>query len=142
MRALSVTTDVFAAIWSDRQPGEETENDILARKFGVKLHAATSKRDIQVSFGWQDPKYGVQLPVDFEIWKVFKNKKYTARAVQGSWISAHDGNGYPTLNDLSIAIGAGGENAWHGWWCRHPQTGAECRVSELRDQSTIRKVKG
>jgi hypothetical protein len=94
-----------------------------------------------VSFGWQDPKHGVQLPHDFQIYKVFKNKKYTAQALQGFWISSHDGKGYPTLNELSKAIGAGGENAWEGWMCKHPQTGKECAVSELRDPSTIRKVK-
>jgi hypothetical protein len=80
--------------------------------------------------------------MDLRSTRCFKNKKYTAQAIQGFWVSSHDSKGYPNLNDLSIAIGAGGENAWWGWWCIHPETGEECRVSDLRDPSTIRKVKG
>ena len=140
MRMVQITTDVFAAIWADRQPGEESENEIIARRFGLKLPAA-QQRDIQVSYGWQDAKHGVKLPVGFQIHRAFKGKEYTAQAIQGFWVSSHDGNGYPTLNDLSTAIGARGENAWWYWWCKHPETGAECRVSDLRDPDTIRKVK-
>jgi hypothetical protein len=142
MRMVQVTTDVFAAIWADRQPGEETENDIIARKFGLKLPAQPKDRDIMVTVGWHDPKHGVKLPVGFKIFRTFKNKEYSAQAIQGLWVSSYDGNGYETLNDLSTAIGARGENAWWYWWYNDAETGEAKRVSDLRDPKTIRKVKG
>jgi hypothetical protein len=141
VRVIQVTTEVFAAIWADRKPGEESESDILARKYGVASVPLGPKRDIQVTVGWHDPKHGVRLPVGFTINRHFKGKEYSAQAIQGFWVSSHDGKGYANLNDLSIAIGAGGENAWNGWWCVDPETGTTKRISELRDPSTVRKVK-
>src|SRR5688572_15277005 len=34
-RPINISTDVYAAIWSDRKPGEDSEEQILRRKFGV-----------------------------------------------------------------------------------------------------------
>jgi hypothetical protein len=136
-RTIQLPTDVFAAIWADRQEGEDTEAEIIARKFG--LVRKNAGRDMNTTIGFQDPRYGVKLEAGFTVFRTFKGNQYTAQAIQGLWVSSHDGKGYPSLNELSIAIGAGGENAWDGWRFRDPTTGKPRRMSDLRDPATIRK---
>jgi hypothetical protein len=103
-----------------------------------RREAPAQKRDIEVTRVCHDPKHGVKLPVGFKIYRAFKGKEYSAQAIQNFWVSSHDGRGNENLNDLSIAIGAGGENAWNGWWCIDPKTGEEGHISDLRDPRTIR----
>lgn len=43
------------------------------------------------------------------------------------------------MNQLSLAIGAGKEDAWTRWFCDHPETGKRVPVSALRDPTTIKK---
>jgi hypothetical protein len=138
MRTIQVSTDVYAAIWADRQSGEENEDQMLARKYGVQRQPPN--RDIAVSVdGFSDPKYGVQLRPGFTIYRDYKKRRFTATAVQGFWISSHDQKGYGSLNELSVAIGAGKENAWGAWFYDDPETGKRRPVSDLRDPGTIKK---
>jgi len=137
MRTIQISTAVFAAIWADRQQGEESEDAILARRYGVK--SGEPERDITLTVGYKDTRFGVELPPGFPVFRNFKGKDYQARAVQGFWILDGTGQGYPTLNQLSIAIGAGKEDAWTRWFCFHPATGKRVPVSELRKPDTIKK---
>jgi len=137
VRTIQVSTAVFAAIWADRQAGEENEDAILARRYGVK--SGEPERDITLTIGFKDPRHGVEIPPGFPIFRTLKGKEFRARAVQGFWVLDGTGQGYPTLNQLSLAIGAGKEDAWTRWFCDHPVTGKRVAVSELRDQSTIKK---
>ena len=82
---------------------------------------------------------GVELLRGFTVFRTFKHKEYRARAVQGFWVLDGTGQGYPTLNQLSIAIGAGKEDAWQRWFCNHPITEKQVPMSELREPSTIKK---
>jgi hypothetical protein len=136
MRNIAVSTDVYAAIWADRQPGEESENDILARKYSVAKHQPD--RDLITTVGFHDPKFGVKLEPGFQIYRTFKGRQLTATAVQGFWISSHDQKGYGSLNELSVAIGAGKENAWSAWFYDDAERGRR-PVSDLRDPNTIKK---
>jgi hypothetical protein len=132
MRSIHVSSDVFAAIWSVRKPGQDSEDAILRGIF--KMPEAQPERDIVTAVGFHDPRYGVKLGHDFEIFRSYKGKDYRARAIQGFW--HWNGTGYGTLNELNKAIGiAGPENAWKAWYY---MDGKRRRpLSDLRDQSTI-----
>jgi hypothetical protein len=134
MRTIQVSPDVFAAIWSARKLGQDTEDAILRGVFQLSKASGQPEHDIITTVGFHDPRYGVKLPVDFQIFRTYKGKEYRARAIQGFW--HWNGTGYPTLNELNKAIGiVGPENAWKAWYYvdgtrRRP-------LSDLRDQSTI-----
>lgn len=144
MRAVQLSTETFAAIWADRQPGEDNEDAIIARKFGIKRQAAPATvspaRDLRVTTGFHDPRFEFVVPPGFEVFRVFKGKKYTAQAISGFWVSNHNGMGYPSLNELSKAIGAGTENAWRAWFYRDDK-GVRRPVDDLRTPGTVTKRK-
>jgi hypothetical protein len=134
MRSINVSPDVFAAIWSARKPGQDTEDAILRGVFKLPVALPQSERDLATTVGFHDPRYGVKLPPDFEIFRTYKGKEFRARAIQGFW--HWNGTGYPSLNELNKAIGiAGPENAWKAWFYRDGKRRRP--LSDLRDQSTI-----
>ena len=65
-RAIPISTDLYAAIWSARKPGEESEEDILRRILGVPFPNAASSPAIPPKIGFRDPRYGIELPEEFE----------------------------------------------------------------------------
>jgi hypothetical protein len=134
MRSIQVSADVFQAIWSARQPGQDSEDAILRGVFKIPAATLQSDRDLLVSVGFHDPRYGVKLDPNFEIFRMYKGREYRARAIQGFW--HYNGIGYPSLNELNKAIGvAGPENAWRAWYY---MDGARRRpLSDLRDQNAI-----
>jgi hypothetical protein len=139
MRNIQVSLDVFQAIWSVRKPNQDNEDAILRSVF--KLPQADPKvpeRDIMVTVGFHDPRYGVKLDPGFTIFRDYKGKHYTATAVQGFWLSAADGKMYGTLNELNKSIGIeGAENAWKAWHYTELTSLRRRPLSDLRDQSTI-----
>ena len=141
MRTIQVSTDVYAAIWRDRKQGEDSEDAILARRFEIARPASKepAERDLTVTLGFHDPRFGVALEPGFEVSRTFKGQQYTARAIQGFWILSSTGLGYPSLNELSRAIGAGTENAWQAWYYVDRKTGRRRPMSDLRDPSKIIK---
>jgi hypothetical protein len=144
MRTIQVSVDVFHAIWTRRKPGEESEDAILRREFGVPAPRdaksngqSTVPRDFKVQHtGFHDPRYGVEVPSGFEIFRTYKGKDYKAQAIQGFWI--YNGKGYPSLNELNTAIGVSHENAWSAWRY-HDNKGRQRPLTDLRDPSTIRR---
>ena len=113
-RTIEVETDVYAAIWADRKPGEDTEDQILARKYGVQRRkpiVAVSDR-----IGWADPRYGVQLKEGQQIFRTYKGKEYRATASDGCLIRSDNGVRYNSLNQLSRSIHDNVENAWNNWY--------------------------
>jgi hypothetical protein len=138
MRSIPVSPDVFQAIWSARKPGQDTEDAILRGVFNIPQPPALPNRDLHVSVGFHDARYGVKLDPGFTIFRTYKGTQYTAQAVQGFWISSADQKGYPTLNELNKSIGIeGAENAWKAWQYTDPETQRRRPLSDLRDQSTI-----
>jgi hypothetical protein len=113
-RAVEVETDVYAAIWADRKPGEDTEDQILARKYGVqrsKPVAAVSDR-----VGWADPRHGVELKEGQQIFRTYKGKEYRATATDGFLVRMDNQVKYNSLNQLSRSIHDNVENAWNNWY--------------------------
>jgi hypothetical protein len=138
MRSIQVSLDVFQAIWSARQPGQDSEDSILRGIFRLPETPAQPERDLLVTVGFHDPRYGVKLDPGFTIFRDYKGKHYTATAVQGFWLSSADGQMYGTLNELNKSIGiSGAENAWKAWQYEDPKSLRRRPLSELRDQSTI-----
>lgn len=101
-----------------------------------------SRPYITVTVGFHDDRFGVRLDPGFTIYRTYKRREYRAQAIQGFWVLGETGKGYPTLNQLSNAIGAGKEDAWKSWFYDDPQTGRRRPVSDLRDQTKIERRKG
>jgi hypothetical protein len=145
MRAIQVSVDTFAAIWADRRAGENSEDEILRRKFNLEA-APTEARDAPspadrrhapTGPGYHDRRFGVQFAEGFEIFRQYKGTDYSAKATSGAWLLMNTGDLYASLNGLSKAIGAH-EDAWHGWRYRD-EDGKARPIAELRDESKITK---
>lgn len=142
MRTIQVSLDVFQAIWIQRRPEEQSEDAILRRLLlgETKPEPMTStqalgpERDMGLELGFRDPRYGVEIPSGFQIFRTYKGRQYCAQAIQGFWRLGE--KGYGTLNELNSALGIGHENAWKAWFYTDTQ-GRKRPLSDLRDQSRI-----
>jgi hypothetical protein len=114
MRTIEVSTDVFAAIWANRQAGEDDENAILARLLAAA--SGTSTTPVDGYIGHRDARSGTEFPPGFEIARVYRGREYRAQAVGGIWIRTDNQTGYLSLNQLSRSIGITSENAWKNWY--------------------------
>jgi hypothetical protein len=114
-RTIEVETDVYAAIWADRKPGEDTEDQILARKYGVgRMQVVFAAKTERV--GWTDPRHGVELKEGQQIFRTYKGKEYRVTASDGYLIRADNNVKYNSLNQLSRSIHNNVENAWNNWY--------------------------
>lgn len=139
MRTIQISTDTFAAIWKAQRPGESSEDSILRRLLEVRgaPTPAPPERDlIVVPEGFHDPRYGIALPLNFEIFRNYKGTEYRAQAVQGAWYLIKTGIAYYTLNELSGAIGIVHENAWANWFFLD-EKGRKTPLTALRDPAKI-----
>jgi hypothetical protein len=136
MRTIQVSTDVFQAIWTDRREPEATEDQILRRKYGLKIGAVASKETARPQ-GFHDARYGFSCEEGFEIFRVHLGTDYRARAEGGAWTLLNSGARYHSLKELSDAT-VGHENAWTGWWYLD-ESGRRHRIAEMRDPSRIRR---
>jgi hypothetical protein len=121
IRSVPLSTDVYAAIWRAQQPGEESEDDILRRLLQVNrppLQPAATQRPARV--GFRDPRFNIELPEGFEIFRTYKGTEYRAKAIGGQWLLTNDGKMYPSLNQLSRATSGNVENAWNNWYYVDP----------------------
>jgi hypothetical protein len=144
LRTIQVSVDTFAAIWADRRAGENSEEEILRRKFNLEaapgdIQAAPplANRRTAGGPGYQDRRSGVRFAEGFEIFRPYKGSDYSAKACSGAWLLMNTGDLYPSLNSLSKAIGAR-EDAWLGWRYRDNE-GKVHPIAELRDESKITK---
>jgi hypothetical protein len=130
MRTINVTTDIYAAIWAARRPGEDSEAEILARLLGVHSQprptAATTDK-----VGYRDSRFDITLPEGFEIFRNYKGTEYRAKATGGRWLREDTGESYPTLNQLSRATSGNIENAWRNWYFKD-KDGRRHLIEKLR----------
>ncbi|MDR7156288.1 hypothetical protein J2W40_003129 [Sphingobium xenophagum] len=131
-RTLTVSTDVFAAIWAQRKPGEETEEAILRRLLKCSPDTQTPESQSAASGGVLDSRNGVHFPEGFEVVRKYKHREYRARASNGAWLREDDGRLYPTLNQLNESIAAGNENIWNGNWKYRESDGTLRSIDALR----------
>lgn len=131
-RTITISTDVFAAIWAQRKTGEETEETILRRLLNCAPGAKKTEDQPVVSGGVLDSRNGVHFPEGFEVVRNYKHRKYRARATNGAWLREDNGKRYPTLNQLNESIAAGNENIWNGNWKYREADGTLRSIDTLR----------
>lgn len=131
-RTITVSTDVFAAIWARRKAGEETEEAILRRLLNCAPGAESPGDQPANSGGVLDSRNGVHFPEGFEVVRNYKHREYRARASNGTWLREDNGKRYPTLNQLNESIAAGNENIWNGNWKYRDADGTLRSIDALR----------
>lgn len=132
-RTISVSTDVFAAIWAQRQNGEESEDAILRRILGRP--AENDKTDSPPTSrpgGVYDSRNDVNFPQGFKAFRTYKRREYEAVAQDGNWIRTDTGKRYPNLNQLNSSITVGPENVWNGNWKYRTDDGTIRSIDHLR----------
>ena len=115
MRTITISTDVYAAIWAARQPGEDAEDAILTRRLKLSVAPVPSTAGGPKKIGFKDSRFGIELPDGFEIFRTYKGTEYRASASSGQW-KLSDGRTFPSLNQLSRATSGNIENAWRNWY--------------------------
>jgi hypothetical protein len=136
MRSITISTDVFARIWSLRQPGEDTEDAILGRILGCGAVDITKSIAASLRGGLIDARSGVHFPEGFEVFRMYLGVEYRARIISGKWVLGSDDRAFQSLNELSRAIGAKTENAWLNWLYLDDR-GMRQPVSKLRNPNVI-----
>jgi len=135
MRTINITTDVYAAIWAARQPGEDTETDVLTRLLGVGNPPAQATVPAPDRVGFRDSRFDITLPEGFEIFRNYKGAEYRAKAVGGRWVRQDTNQSYPTINQLSLATSGNTENAWRNWYFMG-RDGQRHLIEKLRNDIT------
>jgi hypothetical protein len=134
-RTISISTEVFAAIWARRQPGQETEDAILRGVFGCDEAEAPLAVAVPATGGVHDMRNDVRFSEGFEILRTYKRREYSAKATAGVWVRSDNGKSYATLNQLNASIAAGAENVWNGNWKYRGPNGELRSIGELRRAS-------
>ena len=143
-RTITVSTDVYAAIWARRKQGQETEDAILrdvlecpaAEGGSAALPAANGSGGVydarNGSGGVYDARNDVRFPQGFRAFRTYKRREYEAVAQDGEWLRPDTGKRYPTLNRLNESIAAGNENIWNGNWKYRGDDGTIRPIGDLR----------
>ena len=133
-RTITLSTEVFAAIWADRQEGEETEDAILRRRFGCAktCDGQVGQPVMNGSGGVRDARNNVHFPRGFVAFRTYKRREYEAIAQDGAWLRKDTGDLYQTLNQLNVSIAAGAENIWNGNWKYRTEDGSIRSINDLR----------
>ena len=134
LRTISISTDVFAAIWAERKDDEENEDAILRRVLGCK--SVNDKPQISLTTnghdGVFDARNDVYFPQGFKAFRNYKHREYEAIAQDGKWLRPDTGKLYQTLNQLNASITAGNENIWNGNWKYRADNGMIRSINDLR----------
>ncbi|MBQ2263153.1 MAG: hypothetical protein II336_17550 [Loktanella sp.] len=131
-RTISVSTAVFAAIWAQRQAGEDTEDAILSRVLKCGETDAKPSEPAQKGKGLTDGRSGVHFAEGFEVFRNYKRKQYKGVVEGSQWVRLDTGERFPTLNQLNQSIVDGNENVWNGNWKFLGSDGTQRSISELR----------
>jgi hypothetical protein len=145
MRNISVSAEVFAAIWAQRKHGEASEDAILGRillglerfSFEPELGAEEERSSGEMRI----EEYDLRLPGGFRIFRTYKGKLYAATVDNGRWLLQNDGRSYESLHRLSWAVVRRGENAWK-YWNYSDEKGRISSISRLRRRDLVRKKAG
>lgn len=131
-RTISVSTAVFAAIWAQRQAGEDTEDAILNRVFKCGEGDTTPRESAPKGKGITDGRSGVHFAEGFEVFRTYKRKNYKGVVEGGQWVRPDTRERFPTLNQLNQSIVDGNENVWNGNWKFLGADGTQRSIAELR----------
>ncbi|THD35379.1 MAG: hypothetical protein E7773_13150 [Sphingomonas sp.] len=133
MRNVSISIDVFHAIWAAREQGENDEDAILRRLLKVAGGASIPAQGIlQQGRSWTDKRYGVEFPHGFEIYRRYLGRDFRAVVMDGRWTLNGREIDVKSINELSQAAGTKTENGWVNWRYRSAD-GTERKIAELRN---------
>lgn len=134
MRAIDVSTEVYAAIWAQRSEGEESEDAVLRRLLLGKSQPQPVAGTPQPRHagGVLDSRNGVQFHEGFIAFRNYKGREYRATARSGRWVREDNGQSFPTLNQVNASIAAGAENIWNGNWKFRAPDGTVKSITALR----------
>lgn len=138
MREIKISTDVYAAIWRERQPDEETEDEILSRFLGVQKPQGGEAKSDNLGDGFYDARNAVHFPEGSKIFRSFKGIKYEAEASKGAWQLVNNGLSYKSLNRLTWAVTDNSVNAWE-FWKYEDSNGKERKINDLRSEDVVMK---
>ena len=140
MKNISVSTDVFAHIWSQRAEGEEKEDEILRRILGLSgapFRANVSSNGQQADQGgFYDKRHDVYFDEGFTISRRYIGTEYRAIATGGRWWLENHDTFVDSINQLSRAVGVQ-ENAWKAWLYFCDEDSEYKPISNLRDRNRI-----
>jgi hypothetical protein len=139
MRTITVSSEVFAAIWRAYKDGDETEDAILRRVFKLPPDPLSSLSPTRGRMGgFYDERSGTPFPEGMRIYRVHKGRKVEALAHLDRWFMPVDGKSFHSLNALSKHVNrTSNENAWVNWKYLD-ESGKEHLIDEWRK----RKGKG
>ncbi len=131
MKTITISTDVFAAIWQARKSGEDSEEAILRRLLKLPPARGTSEGR---RGGFYDERSGVHFPEGLHIYRVYKGHRVEAMAHLDRWFIRDSGKSFHSLNQLSLSVNdKKHENAWVNWKYRD-EAGQEHLIDYLRKQ--------
>ncbi len=136
MDRLDVSQDVLRKIRGLCRETGQTEDQVLRRLLESRLQGG--RQGETGGDGFTDATYAIHFPAEFEIFRTYKGRLFSARVVEGRWMLAADGRSYDSLNQLSQGVIDGNENAWNFWFYRGPD-GISQRIAELRDPALVQK---
>ncbi|NQU57804.1 MAG: hypothetical protein HQ513_11255 [Rhodospirillales bacterium] len=136
MDRLDVSQDVLRKIRGLCRETGQTEDQVLRRLLESRLQGG--RQGETGGDGFTDATYAIHFPAEFEIFRTYKGRLFSARVVEGRWMLDADGRSYDSLNQLSQGVIDGNENAWNFWFCRGPD-GRSQRIAELRDPALVQK---
>ncbi len=133
-RSITISTDVYAAIWARRKNGQDNEDVILRDVLGCpKIEGNQLIVPTMNGIGGvHDTRNNVKFPEGFEAFRTYKRKEYRAVAQNGVWVRKDTGERFPTLNQLNTSIAVGAENIWNGNWKYRIEDGSIRSINYLR----------
>jgi hypothetical protein len=135
MRHIQTSTDVYAAIWAARQPGEDNEDSILRRLLNIPAGKGAAAIPEEQAVGFRETRFDITFPDGFEIYRRYKGTEYRARASGGLWRLDANGHAYGSINQLSRATSGNVENAWRNWNFTG-KDGKSYKIEKLRNDIT------
>lgn len=130
-RTIDISTDVFAAIWANRENGEDNEDAIMRRILGCSL-AEPAAPTGRTGAGFHDARNGVHFGEGFEVFRSYKGKQFKAIAQNGEWLRPDTGERFQSLSALNQSIVAGNENVWNGNWKFREENRKPQSINKLR----------
>ncbi|MAL43936.1 MAG: hypothetical protein CME98_07985 [Hyphomonas sp.] len=131
VRQILISTNVFAMIWSVRQSGEESEDQILRRILADFVSDPRANLKNEQTVGIMDRRNEVHFSEGFEVFRNMAGKEVCAVVQGGEWWIKGTQTRAASLNGLSRALSRNNENAWQVWFYLDDH-GKRVPVSSLR----------
>ena len=131
MKTIEIDFEVYKHLVMELKNEEDSFNDVLRRKYGLKTIATNSP----LINGKTWSKDGVSLPHKTELRMVFYGKTYYGKINDGSFEVNGKKFSSPSPAAMEITKGrTGNPNGWRYWDCKRPGDTSWIHLGELREQ--------